>query len=165
MYISIHAYIHHPSQCSLNGMKCATGYSLKHYSFLMRSNNTELSKFWSAALGDFSIHSPKDPTWAQIAGWFVMGEMCEGWVPSKCYNSNWAQRVAEARKKKEKGKKQEMSEKQLACGRSACRTVVCKKHLSERRFIYPRKLLTPNHNHLRSSDVTFDCGIHLSVSL
>lgn len=42
-----------------------------------------------------------------------MGEMCEGRVPSECYNSNQAQREIEAKKEK-KRKKQEMS------GKTAC---------------------------------------------
>lgn len=88
-----------PSQRAVNSMKGVASNSLKHHSF--PSNNIELSKFWSAALRDCQIHSAEDPTWAEIIGWFAMGEMCEGWVPSKCYNSNWAQREAETKKRKE----------------------------------------------------------------
>lgn len=153
-----------PSQRAVNRMKGVTSNSLKHHSF--PSNNIELSKFWSAALRDCQIRSAEDPTWAEIIGWFAMGEMCEGWVPSKCYNSNWAQREAETKKRKEGEEAGNVRENSLHVG-----GVNVAQSLARNIFLVPLYLSSESFNTKLHPEwealmwlVTFDCDIHHNFS-
>lgn len=153
-----------PSQRAVNRMKGVTSNSLKHHSF--PSNNIELSKFWSAALRDCQIRSAEDPTWAEIIGWFAMGEMCEGWVPSKCYNSNWAQREAETKKRKEGEEAGNVRKNSLHVG-----GVNVAQSLARNIFLVPLYLSSESFNTKLHPEwealmwlVTFDCDIHHNFS-